>query len=72
MLEVDEDDCGVPIFKVINPFGKIILITGDGLTAIFVNSQVDKMKKNQSLVIGGDPGTKYNHQPQRIFKNNRK
>lgn len=66
-LQVEDDDCGVPLFKVYNDYGDLILMTGDGLLAAFVNNNIKGVPRNRILTIGGDPGTKRNT-PVRIFR----
>ena len=58
MLVVDRDKFGVSIYKVYNDYGDMIIITGNGLLAKFINDNVKGVSRNKMLNVGGDPGTR--------------
>jgi hypothetical protein len=68
MLEVENDKCGVPMYKVFNDYGDLIIMTGNGLLATFVNNHVKGVPRNRMLTVGGDPGTRNKSKPVQVFR----
>jgi len=58
MLVVNRDKFGVSTYKVYNDYGDVIIITGNGLMARYINDNVKGVSRNQMLNVGGDPGTR--------------
>ena len=58
MLVVDRDKYGIPTNKVYNDYNDVIIITGNGLLARYINDNVKGVSRNKMLTVGGDPGTR--------------
>jgi len=58
MLEVDRDKYGIPTYRVYNDYGDIVIITGNGLLARYIENHVKGVPRTKMITVGGDPGTK--------------
>jgi hypothetical protein len=58
MLVVDRDKYGIPTYKVYNDYNDVIIITGNGLLARYINDHVKGVPRSKMINIGGDPGTR--------------
>lgn len=58
MLVVDRDNKGIPVYIVYNDYNDVIIMTGNGLLARYVEEHVKGVPRNKMLTVGGDPGTR--------------